>query len=225
MLLKEKINSLDIILASQSPRRSQLLRESGFTNIQIAPADVDETIPVGMPHFDVALHLAHKKAHHQKYLLRPNAIIIAADTVVIVPTKSGTQILNKPLDRTEAITMLQLLSGKKHHVVTGVCVLSLKKESGIRNQVSNSSLPDTRYLTPDSFEVDAFNAVTEVRFEKMTKAEIEFYVDNYKPYDKAGSYAVQEWIGHCKIKSIKGTYSNVMGLPMYDLYKVLEKFL
>ncbi len=200
MNLQKRIENLDIILASQSPRRAQLLRQSGFTNIQIAPADVDETVPEGMPHFDVALHLARKKANHQKYLLRPNSIIIAADTVVIVPTKSGTQILNKPADKAEAMTMLKLLSGKKHHVVTGVCVVSNKFE-------------------------DAFSAITEVRFEKMSKAEIEFYVDNYKPYDKAGAYAVQEWVGQCKIKSIKGTYSNVMGLPMYDLYKVLQRYL
>jgi len=204
MLLQEKINALEIILASQSPRRAQLLRESGFENIQIAPADVDETVPEGMPHMDVALHLAQKKAHHQKYLLRPNAIIIAADTVVIVPnksrTQSGTQILNKPQNRDEAVAMLKLLSGKKHQVVTGVCVVS------------------------ENFE-DAISAVTEVQFEKMADTEIEFYVDNYKPYDKAGAYAVQEWIGHCKIKAIKGTYSNVMGLPMYDLYKILQRYL
>lgn len=204
MLLKEKINTLEIILASQSPRRAQLLRESGFANIQIAPADVDETVPEKMPHFEVALHLAQKKAYHQKYLLRPNTLIIAADTVVIVPTlskkNSETQILNKPQSRDEAFAMLQLLSGKKHYVVTGVCVLS------------------------ENFE-DAFSAQTEVWFEKMTDAEIEFYVDNYKPYDKAGAYAVQEWIGHCKIKAIKGTYSNVMGLPMCDLYKILQRYL
>ena len=204
MLLKEKINNLEIILASQSPRRAQLLRESGFTNIQIAPADVDETFPENMPHFEVALHLAQKKAYHQKYLLRPNAIIIAADTVVIVPTKSGTilttQILNKPQSREEALAMLKLLSRKKHHVVTGVCVVSENWEN-------------------------AFSTITEVAFEKMSDAEIEFYVDNYKPYDKAGAYAVQEWIGHCKIKAIKGTYSNVMGLPMYDLYKILQRYL
>ena len=224
MNLQKRIESLEIILASQSPRRSQLLRESGFTNIQIAPADVDETFAEDMPHFDVAQHLAQKKANHQKYLLRPNTIIVAADTVVIVPTKSGTQILNKPADKAEAIAMLKLLSGKKHHVVTGICVVSLKEESGIRYQVSGKQ-PDTRLLTPDSYMEDAFKAITEVRFEKMSEAEIEFYVDNYKPYDKAGAYAVQEWVGQCKIKSITGTYSNVMGLPMYDLYKVLQKYL
>lgn len=180
-----------LILASSSPRRQYLMKEAGFT-FTIEKPDVDETFPAAMPVDQVAKYLAAKKAE----FFRPNIhneIIVTADTVVIL----FDRIMNKPADRKEACEMLNLLSGRTHLVMTGVCILSKEKE-------------------------ESFDDTTEVTFQSLTKDEIEFYVDHYKPYDKAGSYGAQDWIGMVAIKEIKGSYFNVMGLPIHRVYQHLK---
>ncbi|MBX2962821.1 MAG: septum formation protein Maf [Cyclobacteriaceae bacterium] len=176
-----------IILASSSPRRQYLMREAGF-DFTVEKPEADETFPAEMPVEQVAKYLALKKAE----LFRRNIqheIVVTADTVVILEGK----ILNKPLDRNEAIDMLSALSGKTHRVMTGVCILSAAKET-------------------------SFDDTTQVTFKKLSQAEIEFYVDHYKPYDKAGAYGAQDFIGMIAIEKISGSYFNVMGLPIHKVY-------
>lgn len=153
--------------------------------------DVDESFPDSLPVTQVARYLAMKKAEHYR-LTMSDQIIITADTVVILNNK----ILNKPSDRAEAIMMLNSLSNNLHLVMTGVCILSKEKEI-------------------------AFDDTTEVRFKNLSQEEIEFYVDTYKPYDKAGAYGAQDWIGMVAIDSITGSYFNVMGLPVNKVYQHL----
>ncbi len=183
-----------IILASQSPRRSQLLRESGFTNIIVKPTDVDESIPPQYKVEKVAAHLAEKKAEFARQWLTDDAVIIAADTTVVL----NNTIYNKPENRADAQRILRDLSGEMHRVITGVCILSKKKKR-------------------------VFSDSAKVYFDTLTDAEIDFYIDNYQPYDKAGSYAVQDWIGHCKIRRIEGSFENIMGLPTFKVFKALQK--
>lgn len=179
-----------IILASQSPRRRQLL-EMAEIEFEVLIADVDETNPPGMPGEQVPLHLAQKKADAVAHLIH-DAIVIAADTVVLL----DHHILGKPVDEAHAITILRQLSGRMHKVVTGVCI---RKES---KEVS-------------------FSVTTEVYFRPLTDTQITHYVTRYKPFDKAGAYAIQEWIGVTGIEKINGDYYNVMGLPIGDVVKVL----
>ena len=179
-----------IILASQSPRRKQLL-EAAEIEFEIIIADVDETNPSGMPGHLVPEYLAKKKAAAIEQLVH-GAIIIAADTVVLL----DDEILGKPTDEADAINILTKLSGKKHEVVTGVCM-----------QKGNKQI--------------CFSTVTEVYFRSLTHEQIKHYVSNYKPYDKAGAYAIQEWIGMVGIEKIGGDYYNVMGLPIGEVVKKL----
>ena len=177
-----------LILASSSPRRQFLMREAGY-NFTVEKPDVDETFPKELPVEQVAKYLASKKAEYFRKELHEEAVVITADTVVILENN----VLNKPADREEAIAMLSQLSGKTHLVMTGVCILSKEKE-------------------------ESFDDTTEVTFKKLSKVEIEFYVDNYKPFDKAGAYGAQDWIGMVAIEKIVGSYFNVMGLPMHKVY-------
>ena len=180
-----------IILASQSPRRKQLL-EAAEIDFEIQVADVDETNPPGMnPRID-AEHLAKKKA---EVIAKKNtdAIIIAADTIVLI----DDEILGKPKDETDAKQILQKLSGRKHEVITGVC---------LQNAVKQIS----------------FSVTTEVFFRTLSSEQIDHYVTNYKPMDKAGAYAIQEWIGMVGIEKINGDYYNVMGLPIGEIVKKIS---
>jgi septum formation protein len=170
------------------------MREAGFS-FEIEKPDVDESFPDTLPVDQVARYLALKKAEYLRKDLHNNEVIITADTVVILEDK----ILNKPADKAEAISMLSSLSGNTHLVMTGVCILSAEKE-------------------------ESFDDTTEVTFKKLTAEEIEFYVDNYKPYDKAGAYGAQDWIGMVAIDKIVGSYFNVMGLPIHRVYSELRKF-
>ena len=183
-----------ILLASQSPRRAQLLSESGFSNITIRPTDVDETVPNDIPIKEAAEFLARKKAKFAEKFSEQNEIVIAADTIVI----RGKKMYNKPENKAAAAQMLRELSGKVHLVVTGVCVIGQGKEI-------------------------SFSEITRVKFADLSDVEIDFYISNYKPYDKAGAYGVQEWIGHCKIDKIEGSFTNVMGLPMHRIYACLKE--
>ncbi|MBL7816206.1 MAG: septum formation protein Maf [Saprospiraceae bacterium] len=186
---------IKIILASQSPRRSQLLRESGFTNITVKPTDVDESIPPQYQVEKVAAFLAEKKAEFARQWLDNELLIIAADTTVVL---DGT-IYNKPEDKADAQRILRNLSGRMHRVITGVCMISKKRKV-------------------------VFSDTAKVYFDELSDAEIDFYIENYQPFDKAGSYAVQDWIGHCKIRRIEGSYENIMGLPTNKIFKHLKKF-
>jgi septum formation protein len=183
-----------IILASKSPRRSQLLREAGF-KFDIQTRDIEETYPSTLPAEDVAEFLAEKKAEGVKDFITDDEIIITSDTTVVM----GNTIFGKPKDARDAFDILRTLSGKSHKVITGVCLLSKDKKR-------------------------IFKGVSTVYFDKLSDKEINYYIDNYKPYDKAGAYAIQEWIGLCKVKKVKGTYSNIVGLPMRKVYKELMKF-
>lgn len=179
-----------LILGSSSPRRQFLMREAGFT-FTVEKPDVDEAFPPELPVEQVAKYLAVKKAEFFRATLQ-DQVVVTADTVVII----NDYILNKPQDRTEAISMLNVLSGKTHLVMTGVCILSAEKE-------------------------DSFDDTTEVTFKTLTRTEIEFYVDHYKPFDKAGAYGAQDWIGMVAIEKITGSYFNVMGLPIHQVYQHL----
>ncbi len=181
-----------IILASQSPRRKQLM-ELAELQFDIIISDVDETNPPGMQGDLVPEYLAKKKAAAIEERVH-DAIIIAADTVVLL----DHEILGKPKDEADAINILTKLSGRKHEVVTGVCMQHGQK------QIS-------------------FSTVTEVYFRPLTQEQIKHYVSNYKPYDKAGAYAIQEWIGMIGIEKINGDYYNVMGLPIGEVVKRLNR--
>jgi septum formation protein len=184
-----------IILASGSPRRKQLLELAGIP-FEVVVSNIDESFSPEMDPFQVAKYIAEKKALSvQKTLVNGDAYtIIAADTVVVL----NHEFLGKPAGRGEAIHILSKLSGKIHHVITGVCILS------------------------GSYK-NVFEVKTEVEFFPLTKEKIEYYVDTYKPYDKAGAYAIQEWIGAVGIKSIKGDFYNVIGLPISGVVAELEK--
>ncbi len=177
-----------IILASQSPRRKQLL-EWAEIPFEVMVQSTDETYPPDMAVPDVPVHIAREKAlavkQKNELLHHAGNIIIAADTVVVL----GNDIIGKPKDREEALDILGRLSGNKHQVITGVVLLKGEREI-------------------------AFADITEVWFHPLTSEQIAFYVDKYKPYDKAGAYAIQEWIGVTGIKSIQGDFYNVMGLPV-----------
>ncbi|MCB9307981.1 MAG: septum formation protein Maf [Lewinellaceae bacterium] len=188
------MNNRPIILASQSPRRSQLLREAGF-QFTVQALDIDESFPEEMPVEEVAPWLAQKKARAAAGLIRDREIVLAADSVVIL----DDVIYNKPVDRADAIRMLRRMSGRRHTVITGVCLLAKEQEK-------------------------SFSGVTKVWFADLSDTEIEYYIDTCKPFDKAGSYGVQEWIGHCKITRIEGTFPNVMGLPVDLVYDALQSF-
>jgi septum formation protein len=187
-----------IILASGSPRRKQLL-ELAEISFEVIVCHTDEIYPPGLSPSNVAMHIAHNKAEVvQKNLsLKDNtqsSIIIGADTIVVL----GDNIIGKPTDREDAIRILSLLSGKTHQVITGVCILS-------------------------ATEKIVFAEETSVTFHPLTVDQIEYYVEHYKPYDKAGAYAIQEWIGAIGIQSIKGDFYNVMGLPVSRVVGELDK--
>ncbi len=184
-----------ILLASKSPRRRQLLELAGIP-FELRSQDVAEDFPETMPVEEVAPYLAQKKARAAAHLLENDRqVLLTADSVVILDGR----IFNKPADRGEAQSMLRQLSGRRHTVITGVCLRSLSKE-------------------------EVLSGVSQVYFNTLTNEEIDFYIDQYQPFDKAGSYAIQEWIGLCKIQRIEGTYANIMGLPVDLVYEALGRF-
>lgn len=181
-----------IILASQSPRRKQLL-EWAEVPFDILVKETDETYPAGLGIDDIAIHIARNKALAVRSAVPASQPILAADTIVVLDGR----IIGKPKDRQDAVNILTSLSGKKHGVITGVVILHALKEI-------------------------AFAEITEVQFHELTLAQIEFYIDQYKPYDKAGAYAIQEWIGVVGIKNINGDFYNVMGLPVSRVVQALQ---
>jgi septum formation protein len=188
------MNTRPIILASASPRRRQLLTEAGF-DFSVQAFDTNEDFDPNMPVHEVAPLLAQRKARAAAHLIVDREIILAADSTVVL----DGQIFNKPADYDEAFGMIRALSGRQHTVVTGVCLLAREGEQVMAGH-------------------------TDVWFAPLTDQEIDYYLRTCQPYDKAGAYGVQEWIGLCKITKIEGTYANVMGLPVELVYQALQKF-
>lgn len=188
-------DKFEIILGSKSPRRNQLLTELGI-RFKIVSKEFDETFPPHLKREQVALHLALKKAGaYSDELKSANTLLITADTIVCV----GDLLIGKPVDYDDAVSILKTLSGKMHEVFTGVCISSVEKK-------------------------ELFFVRTEVYFKVLDDNEIHFYLKNYKPYDKAGAYGVQDWIGLIGIEKINGSFHNVMGLPVKEVYEHLLKF-
>lgn len=184
----------NILLASASYRRRELLSQLGVKYLLVKPSQEEERVPSDICAEEVSEYLACQKSDAYKDL-KDNDLLITADTTVIIDDK----ILGKPHDYSEAFQMLKLLSGRTHVVVTGVCLRSVEK-------------------------VVSFSVRTDVTFSRLDDEEIRFYVENFKPYDKAGAYGIQEWIGKVAVEGINGSFYNVMGLPVQRLYRELKKF-
>ncbi len=194
MNLLQNIEKYKIILASQSPRRIELLNGLNI-KFEVQVLDVNEDFPAQMVGVDIPMFLAEKKANAYRHIMDEHTMIITADTIVWHEGK----VLGKPVDETDARRMLSALSGKTHQVITGVCISTLQRRK-------------------------VFHVISDVRFARLAEAEIEYYLQNFKPYDKAGSYGVQEWIGFVGVEHINGSYFNVMGLPVQRLYNELKRW-
>ena len=190
------LNGKRLILASGSPRRRELLAGLDLDFEVDTRNNFNECFDPSTPFEEVPMLMAHGKSHGFHRVLEKDEILITADTMVILP---GKEILGKPKDREDAFRMLRDLSGKDHLVITAVVLRSTQKE-------------------------ESFSATTTVSFKELSDEEIAYYIDTYKPYDKAGAYAIQEWIGHIGISGIDGSYFNVVGFPVQRLYAALERF-
>ena len=190
-----KLNDYKIILASRSPRRQQLLTELGL-KFKVVVKDYDETFPSGLTGEEIARYIAYRKAASFENEIPENAIVIAADTIVWCNDK----VLGKPVNKVDAFAILKEISGNTHEVITGVSLRSKSKEI-------------------------TFSESTKVTFEPFSEEETEYYIENFKPYDKAGAYGIQEWIGIIACSHIDGSYFNVVGLPVQRLYKELLAFI
>ena len=191
----KKFKNYNFILGSNSPRRKEILKEIGL-DFSVYPSNIDENFNKEMKLENIGVFLAEKKANAIKNELKENDILITADTTVI----HNNELLAKPENTLEAKEMLNKLSGKSHKVITGVCLLSKNKKC-------------------------TFSCETIVTFNNLEIKEIEFYINKFKPFDKAGSYGIQEWIGLIGIEKIEGSYTNVVGLPASMLYTKLKKFI
>jgi len=188
------LSKYKLILASKSPRRQMILTEAGF-DFEVKVIDIEESYPEVMHASDVAQYLAEKKAKQVPFL-KPNEILITADTTVVL----NETILGKPEDKEDAFKMISSLSGKMHSVITGVCI-------------------------KNDHRVISFDDTTFVYFKRLTNKEIDYYIDNFEPYDKAGGYGIQDWIGMIGINNIEGSFFNVMGLPIHKIYAELPALL
>jgi septum formation protein len=182
------------ILASKSPRRQQLLQSLGI-QFEVRVKETDEIYPEGLDRCEIPVYLAKLKAAAFLPELKERDLLITADTIVFLEN----EVIGKPDDLQDAKRMLKKLSGKEHQVISGVCITSVQREL-------------------------AFFAVTNVRFKKLSKKEIDFYISNFLPFDKAGAYGIQEWIGYIGITHIEGSFYNVMGLPVQRLYEEIMRF-
>ncbi len=184
-----------IILASNSPRRKELLAGIDVQFEVRVIQDIDESYPADLPTKDIAEYISHKKAAVYQQQMAPDELIITADTIVVL----GNEVMGKPHDEADARRMLGELSGRTHQVITGVTLTTIQK------QVS-------------------FSVETDVTFKQLSDSEIDYYVSHYKPFDKAGAYGIQEWIGHIGVTALQGSYFNVMGLPVQRIYEALRQF-
>lgn len=190
----DNLEKYKVILASNSPRRKDLLTGLGVEYEVRTLSDVDESFPAGLQRAEIPLYIAKEKAAAYQTMLNPGELMITADTIVWLDGK----VLGKPADREEAMQMLREMSGRTHEVFTGVALTTVAWQR-------------------------SFSAQTEVRFSELTEEEIRYYVDLFHPMDKAGAYGVQEWIGFIGVEHISGSYFNIMGLPVQRLYQELKK--
>lgn len=189
-----KIKDYNIILASNSPRRKELLTALNIDfSVKVLP-DIAENYPASTPTEEIALYISKEKANAYKATMKEKDLIITADTVVIVEN----EVLGKPKNKEVAQQMLRKISGRTHQVITGVCLLT------------------------KTFQ-HTFKVSTDVTFKELSEAEINYYIDNYQPYDKAGAYGIQEWIGCIGVTSLSGSYFNVMGLPVQRIWEEINK--
>ena len=190
----DNLKKYKVILASNSPRRKELLAGLGVDYEVRTLPDVDESYPETLQGADIPLYIAKEKADAYVAMMQPGELMITADTIVWLDGK----VLGNPRDREDALQMLRTMSGRTHEVFTGVCITTTDWQR-------------------------SFTAQTEVRFATLSKEEIAYYVDNFQPMDKAGAYGVQEWIGFIGVENISGSYYNIMGLPVQKLYRELLK--
>jgi septum formation protein len=188
------LDNYDIVLASKSPRRQELLRGLNI-HFRTEAVETDESYPENLEHRQIPLYIAEQKSEAYKNKMAEKTLLITADTIVW----AQGEVLGKPADRSDAQRILRVLSGKKHQVITGVCISTVNKKK-------------------------TFVVITDVAFAVLTENEIEYYLNNYQPYDKAGAYGIQEWIGFVGVRSIRGSYFNVMGLPVQRLYRELKNW-
>lgn len=190
----ENLKKYHIILASNSPRRRELLAGLGIHfEVKVLP-DVDEAYPEDLPVLQIAEYIAKEKAAAYQSLMGPDELVITADTVVVV----GSEVMGKPADADDARRMLEKLSGRTHQVTTGVCLTTQRVQR-------------------------SFSVTTDVTFKPLSREEIDYYIENYSPYDKAGAYGIQEWIGYVGVTGLQGSYFNVMGLPVQRIYAEIAK--
>lgn len=190
MMMKDK----KIILASNSPRRRELLAGLDITfEVRVLPG-IEESYPEGLSAASTAEYIADEKARAYEGSIAEDEVVITADTIVVV----DNEILGKPQDAEDACRMLRKISGRTHQVITGVCLMSAGKKR-------------------------TFSVSTDVTFKELTAEEIDYYVENYRPFDKAGAYGIQEWIGYVGVTNLSGSYFNVMGLPVQRIYSELQK--
>lgn len=190
----DNLKKYKVILASNSPRRKELLAGLGVDYEVRTLPDVDESYPETLQGADIPLYIAKEKADAYVAMMQPGELMITADTIVWLDGK----VLGKPQSREDALQMLRTMSGRTHEVFTGVCITTTDWQR-------------------------SFTAQTEVRFATLSEEEIAYYVDNFQPMDKAGAYGVQEWIGFIGVENISGSYYNIMGLPVQKLYRELLK--
>ena len=190
----DNLKNYHIILASNSPRRRELLGGLGIDYEVRVLSDIDESYPATLPVADIAEFIAAKKAEAYRATMGADELIITADTVVIC----GDEVMGKPTDDADACRMLRQLSGRVHHVTTGVCLTTSQQQR-------------------------RFSVTTEVTFKQLSDEEINYYVTRYRPFDKAGAYGIQEWIGYIGCTGLNGSYYNVMGLPVQRIYQELVK--
>ena len=190
----ENLNKYKVVLASNSPRRKELLSGLGIQYEVKTLPDIDESFPAGLDGVEIPAYIARAKADAYRALMQSDELIITADTIVWLEG----EVMGKPSDAEDARRMLRALSGQTHQVITGVCLTTAETQK-------------------------AFSTVTDVTFCCLSEEEIIYYVEHYQPMDKAGSYGIQEWIGFVGVESISGSYFNVMGLPIQRLYTELKK--
>lgn len=191
----ENLKKYHVVLASNSPRRKELLSGLGIQYEVKAMPDIDESFPDGMDGVEIPAYIACSKADAYRSQMHEDELVITADTIVWLEG----EVMGKPIDAADARRMLHALSGQTHQVITGVCLTTVYMQK-------------------------SFATVTDVTFARLSDEEIDYYVEHYRPMDKAGSYGIQEWIGFVGVESISGSYFNVMGLPIQRLYTELKKF-
>ncbi|MBR4186974.1 MAG: septum formation protein Maf [Bacteroidaceae bacterium] len=207
-------DKMKIILASNSPRRRELLSGLGLEFEVHTLKGLDESYPEGLSMEEIPLYISRKKA--EAYTIGPDELLITADTIVYL----DGEVLGKPADEAEARAMLRKLSGRTHQVVTGVTLKASPKSSPEGKDLTRLPSPSGEGMGERLF---SFSSVSQVTFAQLSEEEIDYYVAHFRPLDKAGAYGIQEWIGYIGVTRIEGSYFNVMGLPVQRLYSEMKK--